>query len=389
MTSFTHTIPTDNVEILTAKIEKLNRRARRAGAPETTLTVVGTENHPHPRIKDMMVEWSTVEVSVGFSNFDGWTLLGVLEVMGDYTMVRAVPGQEVPVEYRERHFCDHCKTARERNKTFVLRHEDGRTVQVGSTCLQSFLPDIDLQIIAEGLDEVLVWCSGEGSEVDEDEEELRGGRSRRSYSFLSAQFLAKVNVVIERDGWMSRSKAGEWDAATVDIVLLSYFSHKPKHQITVTDEQIAAAQVMIEEGRAVLNEKVAAGQVLSDYEYNLFHALEGDSIVIREAGTFASVAQYVGRVRVARAQAKDSKHVGKVGERITVKVNVLREFCKDGEYGVTHIYTMQDEDGNIFTWFSSNGILEERQTVTLKGTVKAHDIFNGKAQTVLTRCKVQ
>jgi len=65
------------------------------------------------------------------------------------------------------------------------------------------------------------------------------------------------------------------------------------------------------------------------------------------------------------------------------------------------IYIMQDEAGNIFTWKTSGCMMwkkmegtelafaHEGDTVTLAGTVKAHEDYKGTKQTALTRCTVK
>ena len=47
-----------------------------------------------------------------------------------------------------------------------------------------------------------------------------------------------------------------------------------------------------------------------------------------------------------------------------------------------------DQEGREFAWFSSGTSLEVGAQITIKGTVKEHRQYEGKKQTVLTRCKV-
>ena len=63
--------------------------------------------------------------------------------------------------------------------------------------------------------------------------------------------------------------------------------------------------------------------------------------------------------------------------------------AKDGNYGTTYIAIMTEvATGNNVIWFASVNACDEGETVTLKGTVKAHNVRDDKNQTVLTRCKV-
>lgn len=79
--------------------------------------------------------------------------------------------------------------------------------------------------------------------------------------------------------------------------------------------------------------------------------------------------------------------VGSVGERITLsEANVKLLTSWETMYGYTYMYQFVDKAGNIYIWKTSNNV--EGDTVSLKGTVKAHSDFNGVKQTELTRCKV-
>lgn len=102
-----------------------------------------------------------------------------------------------------------------------------------------------------------------------------------------------------------------------------------------------------------------------------------------------------------------SKHIGKVGERITVEVTLVNEY----EYtsfafsysGTTnYIYTMEDQNGNVIVWKTTSMMSialndDENQwyfphkgdRLRITGRIKEHSEYKGTAQTVLTRCKYE
>lgn len=95
-----------------------------------------------------------------------------------------------------------------------------------------------------------------------------------------------------------------------------------------------------------------------------------------------------------QAERSNSKHVGEVGDRLESVVTVERVTpvgITPAHYyapAVMDIITMRDENGNAIIWkTTSNHGLERGQTLTLRGTVKAHNTWNNEAQTILTRCK--
>ena len=58
-------------------------------------------------------------------------------------------------------------------------------------------------------------------------------------------------------------------------------------------------------------------------------------------------------------------------------------------YGTSYIHICTDADGNAFLYKGSAELGEQGATVTVKATVKEHGAYNGVAQTVINRPKVQ
>lgn len=63
-------------------------------------------------------------------------------------------------------------------------------------------------------------------------------------------------------------------------------------------------------------------------------------------------------------------------------------FISDGQYGERWLYTFTD-GSSLYVWFTGKHMIEEGDTVSLTGTVKAIEEFNGTKQTQVTRCKVK
>ena len=87
---------------------------------------------------------------------------------------------------------------------------------------------------------------------------------------------------------------------------------------------------------------------------------------------------------------KESEYQGTIGEKLSnidVKISSLK--TKEGQYGMMYIIKMVDDKGNDYVWFSSkdNGIAVGDSKKIVVGTVKDHNEFNGKKNTILTRIK--
>lgn len=104
--------------------------------------------------------------------------------------------------------------------------------------------------------------------------------------------------------------------------------------------------------------------------------------------------------KVIDAKIKDlrpvSKHIGEVGERITVQATYEKrawyetKSFKGWGTDLVYIHTFVTPEGNQLVWKTSVGNLgiEEGESVQLTATVKEHGEYKGDKQTVLTRCKI-
>lgn len=101
-------------------------------------------------------------------------------------------------------------------------------------------------------------------------------------------------------------------------------------------------------------------------------------------------------VEEVKAAAQSSNWVAPVGQVVETQVTVrFTKVCYAnigyGRTSQSNMVVMHDASGNELTWFGSNNDafdLKQGDVVTIKGKVKAHKEYNGKKQTVLTRCKV-
>ena len=87
-----------------------------------------------------------------------------------------------------------------------------------------------------------------------------------------------------------------------------------------------------------------------------------------------------------------SKHIGRVGDRIHIKAEVLSVKDVTTKYGDSIVIEMKDDNGNVFTKFgdiNSKYITSTHRTITngakvnLMGVVKSHNEFRGVKSTVI------
>jgi len=92
-----------------------------------------------------------------------------------------------------------------------------------------------------------------------------------------------------------------------------------------------------------------------------------------------------------RRQNATSAHIGAVGDKITVTVTVERVFSLPSVFygqATTWVQICRDEQGNVVTYKGSVYFGNKGDTATVKATIKAHEFYNGVAQTVIQRPKL-
>lgn len=92
--------------------------------------------------------------------------------------------------------------------------------------------------------------------------------------------------------------------------------------------------------------------------------------------------------KAADARAKDlaqSAHVGAVGERRVFSLTIRNALSFETAFGLLHVTICEDETGNVIVYKGSKRLGERGAAISIKATVKAHDVREGVAQTLIAR----
>jgi DNA helicase-2/ATP-dependent DNA helicase PcrA len=111
------------------RLESLEERAYRIGA-----------SAPRTKVNDEQ----PLKVAIFFDPIraSGWELVGVIKHIDDEYAIERMNSDSIPGHFLEDpENCEHCKTRRHRNETFILRNAEGAYKQVGSSCIHEFLGD--------------------------------------------------------------------------------------------------------------------------------------------------------------------------------------------------------------------------------------------------------
>lgn len=84
--------------------------------------------------------------------------------------------------------------------------------------------------------------------------------------------------------------------------------------------------------------------------------------------------------------------VGTVGERTRLSVRLEKQIQCETQWGTSYLHLFKDELGNDYKWFTSKRLrnqtgnpVEVGDWMFVKATIKGHEEYKGRKQTVLSR----
>lgn len=394
-------IPDVNLDALTARIEWLNGRAEKLDATPIVIDVIGHYSYTDKKHK---VHYFTSVFVVGsrIKLAGGYRFVGTLEHAPDGNILRAVPGESIPLVYRTVDpTCDHCQLERRRKDTYIVASEDDQYLQVGKTCLKDFVGHRSPAAIAAWAE----YLADLAHYIEEEYFDLGGSPT----GIDAVYYLTLVAASIRLWGWTSRSKASDMGLpATADNAL--YWADEdiktlaPNHALKDKNglQEYTRAGKPVETESADLDLAKAAmvwaadlegdAIVESDYLWNLHIVAQSDGFTWRQVGLAASmIFAYQRHVndlaeKLARGNGKPSIWVGDLKKRQQFDhLELVAVFSWESMYGVTFMHKFCDVDGNIIVWKTGSVCLDQGSIYAGKATVKAHDTYKDEKQTVVTR----
>lgn len=155
---------------------------------------------------------------------------------------------------------------------------------------------------------------------------------------------------------------------------------------------------------AAAAEKAAAERLARDHAFHTEHAafiaklnaLDGEfwdgfreSFFNRMAAPTERQIELVEGEMAKRAANAASGHFGAVGDKVTLTITVERIIIlQHPVYGTNYITIARCDNGNIVSYKGKTDIGNKGETLTIKATIKGHDVYNGIAQTQIQRPKV-
>ena len=377
----TYIVYADCLEDVRKKLDRMAQKAERYSIPFSY--TVGQE---HPRtvyvydeshiVGQPPKEYTVAAVSIdvdcdGFIQQKGWTVCARLE-HGEHGNIVTPFGdcKPDPTWFSAAPHCDHCQTNRFRSVTFFCRNSEGNMRQVGRTCLKDYT-GIDPKVAVLWAEVQDIIDSNAVRDCSPEEWEERG--ITPVYDVVSV--LAHAWDSIQRYGYRKSSEL----ESTKSLVTSALIDHK-----ATSDEGLRKAEE-IKDWLISLDPESA-----SDLERNCISLALNGYARRHHIGLLAYMPMAYEKYmeREARRMSSVSTYVGEVGQRLTI-VTVSAKLVTSWEnyYGTTYLYRFTDQNGNVYIWRASYE-MDISDGMTIKGTVKDHNEYDGVKQTVITRCAV-
>jgi hypothetical protein len=394
--------------LLQEKIANLNKKAEKLGSPPILLDVVSQEykdekdpdtGKPTGR-KELYYK---VKIEGSAPKIEGYRFLAVIQHEDGGNIIKTVPGKDNNANIKNFYdarpeYCDHCKKRRQRNDTFIITDKEGNLRQVGRNCLTDFLGGADPRA-------VLFYFSIRDKIQDAIDEASEGSYTRREdFGTNRDELLGVASRLVRKYGY--RKRPTEYDVGkppgTAQDVWWVFFSSK-RGMTPEMEKFLDDARDVSTEDKKFADDALAWLESLPQEDFdnstflnNVKVALSSNVVSSKNVGfAVALLPAYMRAIEMQRKNsdnaAKSNEWVGQVNSKITnVKVKVVDTRDIEGQYGVVQLVSFEDENGNSLKWFnsSSNRLDKDKEYLIKSATVKGHEDYKGRKQTMLKLVKV-
>jgi hypothetical protein len=389
----TYLIPSSRLDGMTKLINKLARKIAKGKThadfeptidPMRTVVMEQYSNNlfpikPNVDYSDKNVaEYTWVTIKYQQPVLNGWSLVAVYDWETTPEGVRTcfvstVPDQMVLPEYRnvEDGECNHCHTNRKRNKSMLITKNFLEYKVVGSTCIKDFLghhtPNSLIDVFKFEQELRSYWSEFSGPAME---------------SYTSVEYILQLAAMfVRRYGYKKTS-----DMESTVSRLMEYLDPCCKEEIEYVKNHKPS---LVDQHNATQTIEWIKGQsTASDYIDTLNKCITAGAVTSKRFGVVCSSVGVYLKSTETKAPVSN-EWIGTVGERIkSLTAAVDRVRFAEGMYGMTTIVTLVTNSGDIITWFASKELdVEKHDTWKFDATIKKHDDFNGRKQTVVTRVK--
>lgn len=335
----------------------------------------------------------------GTARIDNWECIAVLDIHDVGNIIRKI-NTEVVIPERFKHtenICEHCNSKRNRKNLFVIHNvETEEWKQVGGDCLKLYTNGLNMEYVTAFIDGI--------TELEEMNGRIGEGCGKRYYSVQNV--ISYAVEIINKIGYFNSESC--CPTKRLVMFMMNNFKTFRENVSDVNDElrhykinaRFDCEDFRKSETESFVNEIINHYTNLNDdseFIHNIKVLLNLEYVQSKDFGFLCYLPEGYARhiqKEIERAKRMENNHFGEVGKRYKdcniQNVDTIASWYT--EWGVTCVYKITLEDGNILTWKTNKSIFadmmegEEFDKITF--TVKNHGEYKGEKQTEITRCKI-
>lgn len=381
-------------------------------------------------IQKGLVNVVDLEIVTDIKPDNEWVILGVIDHKNE--ILRAAPNQQIPFDKIPSDLsncsCDHCKKERVRNKTvFIQNIESGEIMRVGGSCIKYYL-GANFEKVLEFLGDLnnlmefpksseISFIYGYSPQLDDyfDVKEIVKFFFYyvRKYGYVSSNSAESANT--KNLGTDKQEVQSSKDIVTEVVCKYIVAPSKPKpyEREEFLKKYAEFEKIVKAEKDDKYNDFIAFvenGYKENNFLFNVRNFIKKGAVNVDYIRYIISAcSMYEGKLRYEEYKKKSqeerdkekaeliktSNWVGEVGQKEPLKnleILSIRSFSTD--FGMSSVYKLRDEKGNIFTKFGTiNKKFVVNNTpdvvvgsiISATAEIKNHDTYQDVKQTVLGR----
>lgn len=386
----TYEVPEYNIADLEKKLSQISKKFQKYGGDPVSY------KKGEPYYKKVKHDGNAFTIKVfpveveGSAKVDNWEFVGTLEhhingnIIKRYNM-----DTEIPERFRfSENICEHCHTDRFRTNLYIIRNTDtGEFKQIGKSCLKLYTGGLNAEYVAAMMGFV-DWLRDIESCDDTPESFCNG---RKYYEI--EEVLCVAQAVITKYGYTKVDQEPSTKSIVSTIMQFDVGKANCEFKMDMPEESSIYTESALQTVKNMMGYYLSLDDS-NEFTHNIKVLLSEGYCNVNNIGLLVYLPfGYCKAMEKAENEHKQTEsnaiydYFGEIGKRykdVKITLSVLTSY--DTDYGITHIYKMEDPENHVFTWKTGNSFASGTYIAAM--SVKDHKEYRGQKQTEVTRCKL-
>lgn len=383
----TYEVPEYNMIDLEKKIFHITKKCQKYGGKPISYK----KGDPYyKKVEDdgnsFMIKVFPVEIE-GSAKVDNWEFIATLESHHNGNIIKRYNTEiDIPERFKfSKNICEHCYTNRYRTNLYIIHNTiSGEFKQVGKSCLKLFTGGLSAEYVAAMM-EFMDW-------LEEDGDYSTDSFCNRNYVEIE-EVLCAAQAVIAKYGYAKADQEPSTKSIVSTIVRFDIGRAEREFKIEMPEESSIYTESALQTVKNMMGYYLSLDDS-NEFAHNIKVLLSEGYCNVNNIGLLVYLPfGYCKAMEKAENGHKQTEsnsihdYFGEIGKRykdVKITLSVLTSY--DTDYGITHIYKMEDSENHVFTWKTGNSFAPGTYIAAM--SIKNHKEYKGQKQTEVTRCKL-